>query len=53
VWEVVEGQDVLSINDDCGVLQGAIIRRLLDLASDGVTDKDTLKTEALKQLPLR
>jgi hypothetical protein len=52
VWDLFEGQDVLLIKDHSGMLKGAVIRKLLDLVLSGVTDKRTLKAEALKQWPV-
>ena len=52
VWDVVEGQDALVIEDQSGRLKATIIRTLIDLVSDGITDKEQLKAEALRHLPL-
>ena len=52
VWAVVEGQNAILITADQTQLKTAIIRKLLDLVCEGTTDKETLKAEALRQLPL-
>lgn len=51
VWAVIEGQNALVIDKEAD-LKRTIIRKLMDLVSDGVTDKEVLKTETLRQLPL-
>ena len=51
VWAMVEGRNpILTADEDR--LKTVIIQKLLDLVSKGTTDKETLKTEALRKLPL-
>ena len=52
VWGIVKGQDVLVIKDVNGTLKATIIRKLVELVSEGVTDKDILKAQALGELHL-
>jgi hypothetical protein len=52
VWSIIEGQNALVIADDTNVLKAAIIEKLLGLVSDGVLDKEMLKAEVLRQVPL-
>ena len=52
VWGIVKDQDVLVIKDANGTQRAAIIRKLIELVSEGVTDKDVLRAEALGQLRL-
>jgi hypothetical protein len=52
VWGIVKGQDVLVIEDVSGNLKVTIIRKLIELVSEGVTDKDILKAQALDELRL-
>ena len=40
------------IKDVSGTLKATIIRKLLELVSEGVTDKDILKAQALGELRL-
>jgi hypothetical protein len=53
VWAILEGQNTLVIRENEGDLKAAIIRKLLDLVSEGVTDRETLRLETLRELPLR
>jgi hypothetical protein len=51
VWAVVQGRNpILSADEDR--LKTVIIQNLLDLVSKGTTDKETLKTQTLRKLPL-
>ena len=52
VWGIVKGQDVLVIKDVSGTLKVTIIRKLIELVSGGVTDKDILKAQALDEVRL-
>ena len=52
VWGIVKDQDVLVIKDASGTQRAAIIRKLIELVSEGVTDKDVLRAEALAELRL-
>ena len=52
VWAVIEGQNALAIGNEAD-LKRTIMRKLMDLVADGVRDKEALKTETLRQLPLR
>ena len=52
VWGIVKGQDVLVIKDVNGTLKATIFRKLVELVSEGVTDKDILKAQALGELHL-
>ena len=52
VWGIVKDQDVLVIKDANGTQRAAIIRKLIELVSEGITDKDVLRAEALGQLRL-
>ena len=52
VWGIVEGQDAFLIKDASGTQRAAIIRKLIELVSEGVTDKDVLRAEALGELRL-
>ena len=52
VWEVVKGQNSLVLTQNEEALRTTIIQSLLDLVAEGITDKQMLKSEALKRLPL-
>ena len=52
VWGIVKDQGVLVIKDANGTQRAAIIRKLIELVSEEVTDKDVLRAEALGQLRL-
>jgi len=52
VWGVVEDQDAFLIKKASGTQRAAIIRKLIELVSEGVTDNDVLKAEALGELRL-
>jgi hypothetical protein len=52
VCGIVKNQDVLVIKDASGTLRATIIRKLIELISEGITDKDVLRTEALGELRL-
>jgi hypothetical protein len=51
VWAMVEGRNpILTADEDR--LKTVIIQKLLDLVSKGTTDKETLKAQTLRKLPL-
>ena len=52
VWGIVKNQDVLVIKDASGTQRATIIRKLIELVSERVTDKDILRAEALGELRL-
>jgi hypothetical protein len=52
VWGIVKNQDVLVIKDASGTQRATIIRKLIELVSEGITDKDVLRAEALAELRL-
>jgi hypothetical protein len=52
VWGIVKNQDVLVIKDASGTQRATIIRKLIELVSEGVRDKDILRAEALGGLRL-
>jgi hypothetical protein len=52
VCRIVKNQDVLVIKDASGTQRATIIRKLIELVSDGITDKDVLRAEALGELRL-
>ena len=52
VLEIVKNQDVLVIKDASRTQRATIIRKLIELVSEGITDKDVLRAEALGELRL-
>jgi hypothetical protein len=52
VWATIAAHDPFRDTASDDDLKTAIIRKLLDLVSEGKTSQDELRSEALKQLPL-
>ena len=52
VWGIVKNQDVLVIKDTSRTQRATIIRKFIELVSEGITDKDVLRAEALGELRL-
>jgi hypothetical protein len=52
VWATIEAHDPFRDTADDDDLKATIIRKLIDLVSEGKTSQNELRSEALRQLPL-
>ena len=53
IWKTLEAQHALQGKSFEADLKVAIIRRLVELAADGMTNPEELKAQVLGNLPLR
>ena len=50
IWAIMEHQNVLYLRSEPQDMKAVIIRKLLELVDNGVTDKQQLKAEVLRQV---
>lgn len=50
IWAIIEHQNVLHLRSGQQEMKAIIIRKLLELVDNGVTDQEQLKAEVLRQV---